>query len=258
MKSEFVKAKDIKSHFIQFGSGPKKMIFLHGWGGSTESFEKLAPKISNKNNVEVILLDLPGFGRSGFPPKKGWNTQDYADWLTEILKQLKIKKCIFYGHSFGCRVIVRFLSKHSGAAEKVILTGAAGIKWPPTKREKVSLFLSKRFRLAKNFVPQVIQKFVITRIFGARDWGAVVPGLKTTLEKVLAEKDFRSDLSKLKMPFLLIWGKKDQITPLKSGKVYEEKLPNAELVILEDGRHGVHRTHEVEILKLITKFLSNK
>ncbi len=258
MKSKFTEIKGIKYHYLRYGTGTKKMVFCHGWGGSTESFEKLAPKIVKKNNLEVILLDMPGFGKSKFPTTEGWDTWDYAEWLTEILKELKIKKCFFYGHSFGCRIIVRLLSKHPEIAQKVILTGAAGIKWPPTTREKISLFLSKKFRLAKAIVPQYIQKFIITRIFGARDWGAVVPELKTTLEKVLAEKDFRNDLPELKMPFLLIWGKNDQITPLKSGKVYEEKLPNAKLVILGEGRHGVHRTHEGEIVELVTKFLSKK
>ncbi len=239
------------------------MVFLHGWNSergwkaSRDSYGIIAPKIAKQNNCEAILLDLPGFGGSGMPPKEGWTTYDYADWLEEVMQKLKIKKCIFYAHSFGCRVVVRFLLQCPEMAEKTILTGAAGIKWPPTFREKISLFLSKKFRIAKYLVPRVIQKFVITKIFGARDWGAVPTELKMTLEKVLAEKDFRNELPKLRTNFLLIWGEDDTITPLKSGKIYKKKLPNVKLEAIEGARHGVHKTHGDLVVELVAKFLKD-
>ncbi len=234
------------------------MIFLHGWGGSAESFEKLAPQIARQNKLKVIVPDLPGFGQSENPPKEGWDTQEYEKWLEAFLKKLSIHKAHFYGHSFGCRVIVRLLLAHPEKAQKVILTGAAGIKWSPTFREKISLLLSTKFVQCKKLIPAKLQKFIISRIFGARDWGNAPTALKTTLKKVVSEPDFRDDLPRIAHPVLLLWGAHDRITPPRSGHIFEEKLPHATLKIFSDGRHGIHRTHEEKIVKFVTKFLHEK
>lgn len=291
MKSEFLEVKGIKSHFTRVGDKDQKLVVLHGWNSDRkwqpiESFRAVSEAIAEINNVEVIVVDLPGFGKSDHPSAEGWNTWDYADWLAELLKRLEIKECSFYGHSFGCRIIVRYLLKYSKNSppnlggnvrpipksfntrgrteeinstkvEKTILSGAAGIKWPLTFREKISIFLSKKLTFAKSLVPRAIQKFIITRVFGARDWGAVPVELKSTLEKVLSEQDFREDLKKIRTQILLIWGENDTITPLKSGKIYAEYLPNARLEIIAEAKHGMHKTHLKEVIGFVRNFLCN-
>ena len=103
----------------------------------------------------------------------------------------------------------------------------------------------------------MIQKFIITKVFGARDWGAVPAELKSTLGKVLAEDDFREDLKNIRTQILLIWGSEDAITPLKSGKVYAEKLSNARLEIIQGAKHGLHKTHTMDIINLVSPFLKS-
>jgi len=255
MESEFIGINGVKTHVLRIGRGEQKIIFLHGWGGESKNFINLASRLSKKNKVEAILLDLPGFGESDNPPSSGWSTNDYEAWLEKVLDKLKIKKAFFYGHSFGCRIIIRLLLKTPHLADKVILTGAAGIKWPLSLRQKISVFLSKKLSLAKKIIPHKIQKIVMCHIFGARDWGLVSPELKYTLRKTLAEEDFRNKLPKIKTPVFLIWGKNDSYTPLKSGRVFAEKLPNSRLKIFSDGKHGLHYTHEKKIVKLVSEFL---
>ena len=80
-----------KVHFLRFGSGDKKLVMLHGWGGSSGSFVELAPHLAKQNNLEVVVPDLPGFGQSDPPPAEGWNTHDYADWLEKFLVSCAIR-----------------------------------------------------------------------------------------------------------------------------------------------------------------------
>ena len=68
-----------KVRFLRFGSGDKKLVMLHGWGGRSESFTKLAPRIAKQNNLEVILPDRPGLGKSYPKHSEGWTTDDYED-----------------------------------------------------------------------------------------------------------------------------------------------------------------------------------
>ncbi len=238
------------------GEGPTKLIFLHGWGGSTDSFWLLGLALCETlKDTEIILLDYPGFGQTDFPPKKGFSTFDYGHWVLDFMKDIKVKKAHFYVHSNGGRILVRMLQKNPKIAEKCIFTGAAGIKWPLSLRQRISVGLSKIIPKPKKGLGQKVHKFFTTKVFGARDWGQVDPKLKTTLTKILKEPDFREDLTQIKNESLLMWGAHDGMSPLKSALVWDTKMPNSTLKVFPDGRHGIHHTHRKEIVKLVTKFL---
>lgn len=266
MKSLLINVKGIKTHLtISHPKAQKTMVFLHGWGGSSESFEKIIEALPE--DVRALCLDLPGFGKSAFPPIEGWTTHDYADWLYDLLvilvkdHQLTTQNT-FYGHSFGCRVLIRFTQQHPRFVEKLILTGAAGIKWPKTLKQKTLSLGAKTlkpiisptlFEKKSGMMGKVQRKAL--RLFGAHDWESCPEKLRPTLTKVLAEEDFRMDLKNIKAQTLLLWGAQDTYTPLKSAKVYHEYLPNNELVVFPEGRHGIHYTQAPEITQLVTDFL---
>jgi len=254
-----------KTTFFRFGHGEKKLVILHGWDQHIDVFASYKELIhdlflNNKfaQNYEIIMPNLPGFGESDMPPETGFNTNEYADWLLGFLKALNIHHATFLSHSFGGRVLVRFLLKNPNFSDRVILMSSAGIKWPLSRRQRFSIFLSKNLTRAKNLFPQKLQKFVISNVFGARDWGAVRHELKPTLNKVLKEPDFRHELSKIHTPALLIWGEEDSVTPLKSGHIFAKKLPNNQLITVTNGAHGIHRTHSEEVADYVLQFLECK
>ena len=255
MKSEYKKIHGIRTHLVKHGTGKNKIICLHGWGGSTESWAELAPKLAKKTDTTVVAVDLPGFGKSDLPPITGWTTFQYSEWLEELLTKLRWKHPTLIGHSFGCRVITRFLSKHPEFTGKVVLHGAAGIKWPDGIKQKVAKKIKPLVSPLKKVVPTKIWNKITGKFFGARDWVNCPQSMKNTLKKTLEETCVREDLKKIKNHVLLLWGKHDGFTPLKSGKVFLENLQNATIKIYEDGRHGIHRTHATKCANQITKFL---
>lgn len=236
------------------------MLFVHGWGGSAESFTKLAEKVHLYTQMRTIIVDFPGFGEADPPDPSGWGTYEYARWLEAFVKALGIEKAVFYGHSFGCRVLVRLAIKSPDMIERMIFTGAAGIKLTPTMKQHTAGVLSGilKHSMIKGLIPEKIKNVVLTKVFGARDWANVPPELKETLRKVLAEDDFRHELSSIHCPVLLIWGKKDTLTPLAAGKIYETHLEHSTLKILPDGKHGIHHTHPMEMVQFIRMFLADK
>jgi 2-hydroxy-6-oxonona-2,4-dienedioate hydrolase len=255
MKSTLRDIQNIKTHFVSEGTGNRTMIFLHGWGGSVESFRSLATKISRQLNLKCIILDLPGFGQSSNPPSTGWFIADYEKWIAEFIQTQKIEKPLFYGHSFGCRIIIDYLLKHPHHAEKVILTGAAGIKWPPTFRERTSKFLSKKLAFVKPYIPKKAYTLFLRKILKAHDWADVSESLKKTFQNTIEEPDFRDRLPEIQNEILLLWGRNDSYTPIKSGYVFDQKLPHATLHVFDDGRHGIHYSHEDQIISLLKNFL---
>lgn len=255
MKTEFKTIAGIKTHLTKQGTGKNKIICLHGWGGNKESWNDLAPKLVKKSEATVVTVDLPGFGESEHPPLSGWTTMQYAKWLEDLLTKLKWKNPTLIGHSFGCRVIVRFLEKHPEFDGKVVLHGAAGIKWPPGFKQRTAIKIKPLVLPFKTIVPKKVWNKVTGKFFGARDWAHCPGEIKNTLKKTLNETCVRTKLKKIKNETLLLWGKNDGYTPLKSAKVFAENLTNSTLHVFEDGRHGIHKTHATKCANKITKFL---
>ena len=284
MREETCRIFGEKVYFFRIGNkkSAKKIVILHGWDPTkrvSKGFLPLAEILAKKLRAEIIIPDLPGFGKSPLPQRKyiesnygefcenprkageimqkGWSVWDYSDWLEEFLDKLNLENPILYGHSFGCRIISRFLIRNQNFAGKIILTSAAGIRLPLSLRQRFSQILAKTFPLAKKIIPRKIQKFVVKKLFGARDWGNCPAEMKETFQKVIAEPCIRENLKEIKNEVLLIWGKQDTITPLEAGRIFRQKLKNSSLKVLSTGRHGIHHTHTEKIAEIVMEFLKN-
>ena len=98
------------------GNG-KPIILLHGWGTSMNTFESLTKEI--KENYQVHLIDLIGFGKSDLPLKP-INLNEYVLCLYEYINYNNISKPIILGHSFGGRIAIKYASCFNNI-EKLIL-----------------------------------------------------------------------------------------------------------------------------------------
>jgi non-heme chloroperoxidase len=69
-------------------------------------------------------------------------------------------------------------------------------------------------------------------------------------------EDFRTDVSQIKVPTLVIHGDADQILPIDAtGKRTAALIPGAQLHVVEGGPHGLNWTHATEVNKALLTFL---
>ena len=147
----------VRVHYEISGHGERKVVLLHGWGCS----EKLMAGISDAltPDMTVLRVDFPAHGESGFPPQP-WGVPDFAANLLELLMKLDFLPCSVIAHSFGGRVAIELAADHPERFEKLILTGAAGIR-PKLSSEKSKK--SQRYQRLKKLVG-VAKK---THLFGS-------------------------------------------------------------------------------------------
>ncbi len=62
MSEKQVYINKLKINYKVVGEG-QPLLILHGWGGSSDSWQSFQNIIA-KENYQVISLDLPGFGKS--------------------------------------------------------------------------------------------------------------------------------------------------------------------------------------------------
>jgi len=256
--SHFADIDGVQTHYLTAGKSNNLLVFLHGWGGSVDSFRELAASIHEQNNFAVLLLDFPNFGSSGATPK-AWDSADYAKFLKKFLTQVAHnKKLYFYAHSFGGKTLCQLLFKDPKFATKIVLSGASGIVLPFTPRQRIARLMAKIFKYPARLLPSKFRKRLGAKLSGSRAHLEATESQKSSLQKVLKEKDFRDKLPKITIETLLLWGEGDTYTPLQAGRIFAQKLPNATLHTFPDGRHGTHYTHKTQITRLVTQFFLDK
>jgi len=229
----FIEIKGIKTHYEVSGLG-YDVILLPGWGQNTEMMKAIANNLVNY--FKVYNLDWPNFssGLSG-DLNRVYDTDDYCEYLKEFIDRLEIKKPIIIGHSFGCRIAIRYAAKYQNVY-KMVLTGAAGLK---PKRGIDYYFKVYSYKLMKKIIKLPLlhryqNKF--TAKAGSTDYQNATGYLKETFVKVVNE-NIEPLLGQVTCETLLVFGENDQATPLWMGKVMEEKMQNAALVVFENDDH---------------------
>lgn len=254
-----MQAGGAKVHYeLQPGEG-SKVVLLHGWGCSTKLMEPVAGRLSGKHSV--LSLDFPGHGESGRPPEP-WGVPEYAACLKELLTALDFLPCSVIAHSFGARIAIWLAGEEQAPFQKLILTGAAGIKAPSTpeneRRSRTYKRLKRWNQLLKKAgvfgsLPDRLEE-QLRQKFGSADYNALDAEMRKTFVRIV-QQDLTSSLPNIKQPTLLIFGDQDTETPLWMGKKMEELIPDAGLVTL-NGTHFVYLEQLNAFITIVERFLS--
>ena len=235
------KIRNIDVNYVQYGDG-KDIILLHGWGQNIEMMKFIGDRFSDK--YKITILDFPGFGESE-EPKEEWFVKDYVDVVHELVKDLKIKKPIVIGHSFGGRVAIKYSSMYE--VDKVVLFGA-----PCFNDNKELSFKTKFLKWLKrlpgmNGIGEFMKNYI-----GSRDYKAASPMMRKILVNVV-EEDLSEDAKKIKVPTLLIWGTYDTEAPIEEARRLETILQDGALIEL-NGTHYAYIENLDRVVEILNHF----
>jgi pimeloyl-ACP methyl ester carboxylesterase len=85
--------------------------------------------------------------------------------------------------------------------------------------------------------------------------GSGSPGFIDALD-ALTDYDFRDRLGEVKVPVLLVWGKDDNLVPVKDADEFERLIPDARKVIFEDTGHVPMLERPSTFNDLVVEFLA--
>ena len=242
----------VKINYEIVGQG-QNVLVLHGWGGCINS---MRPVINHlKDRFKVISLDFPGHGKSDYPDS-AWGVPEYMELLYKFLKTLNLEKVHIIAHSFGGRVSIMLSSLYPEMVGKLILVDSAGI------RTIEDYFRVYKYKLIKNtlrvllfnseFYEKVIKK--IRSKVGSSDYQKLPDNMRATFVKIV-NQDLRAYLKSIQSPTLLIWGEKDEATPVYMGKIMKKKIKDSGLVVLKDAGHFSYLDKSREFNAIIDSFL---
>jgi pimeloyl-ACP methyl ester carboxylesterase len=231
------------------------VLVLHGWGKGSDSWVEVGELLAQKG-YQVIIPDLPGFGKSAAPDKP-WTVNDYVEWVAKFAAELNLEIFTLIGHSFGGQVATKFAAFHQEKVGKLILCAAAIVRKPRLgSRQLLAKYLAKTKVIFQNipFGIYPILRKIVYRIAGARDYSQLQGVMTQTFLNVVKESVI-TFAEKITTPTLIVWGEKDKETPLKDAYEISEAIKNSRLEIISGAGHKLHRTHSRELAKIINSFL---
>ncbi len=215
-------------------------LFLHGFGGSADSFRPVYPLVKGR----LITLDLWGFGKSELPEE--FTVYDYAEKVADLLDALKIERVNLVAHSFGARVALVLMCYYPERVRRCVIADGAGLKPRRSLRTRWKIFRYKCYkRFARNFDPDR---------YGSADYLSLPPEMRKTFVNVVNE-DLGFTLKYISCPVLLVWGEKDADTPLYMAKKLKRGLADCGLIIYENCGHFAYLEKTWDFAVTVNEFL---
>ncbi len=244
-----IRIRELNCYYEKSGDRGCPVLLLHGWGQNTQMMAYIASFLSE--HFTVYNLDLPGFGQSD-EPLEAYSIYDYRDFLLAFMDEMQIKEPIIIGHSFGCRIAI--LLSLSRPVRRMCLTGAAGIRDDRDLAYYVKIYKYKIGKKVLSLKPfeKYLPKFQANA--GSSDYKEASPVMKQTLIKVVNE-DLKPYLKDVKCETLLVFGDKDEATPLIKGQMMEKEMPDATLVVFENDDHFAYFHQADRFNRVLEAFL---
>jgi 3-oxoadipate enol-lactonase len=242
-------------------SGEGTPLFLfHSLLSDRASFDAIAPELARSHRV--IVPELPGFGGS---KAVSGGLAAVADRMAEAVRDAAAsQQPIVLGNGYGGFVALQMAIRHSDIASKLILADCGAAFSEEGRQAFRNMAAASK---AKGLA--AITDVAMRRLF-APEFQAAQPDLmagrreaflKTDPEVLqaacaqLAELDLRPELSKVKMPVLVLVGEHDEATPPPMSHELAALLPNARLTILTGCAHLPQLQAPQAFLDAIAHFL---
>jgi len=274
IEDQYIRIGNLKTRYWALGDQGTVVILIHGLGASADIWMHNVEAFAKQHRVYVP--DLVGFGRSD-KPESSFSPLDFIRFLDDFMNILNIERASLVGQSLGGGIALHYTLQFPQKVKKLVLVDSAGlgkeviwtlrlmslplvgelISYP--NRKGVEIF----FKLAVRNQALVTKDFIdlYYNIFSQ-------PGFQKFLLKILrsivnirgARKEvlapYLDNLSKITQPVLIIWGGMDRVLPLKHAYFGREKLPKAELKIMEGCGHIPFFERSEEFNRLVLTFLS--
>jgi pimeloyl-ACP methyl ester carboxylesterase len=262
-------------HYETYGRG-RPVLLLHGWLGSWELWRDTIEVLGRE--FRTYALDFFGFGESGVAPSgenilperrlDSFTVTTYVEMVYQFMDRLGIKKAPLIGHSMGGTVSLGTAIRYPDKVVKVCVIGS------PINGSSLNLLL----KLSGNptlasvfwlFGGRGLMLFLrLYSYFMAKDGRAMSRMITRDVSRISVESffqsintlrktDLRPELSKVQVPTLGMYGKRDIIVRPTENKVLQAGVPHAQIEWFPDAGHFIMMDSPERFITTLRTWLIN-
>jgi pimeloyl-ACP methyl ester carboxylesterase len=263
-----IKVNDINIYYEIHGEG-FPLIDIMGLAGDVNWW---LPEIieAHSQNFKTIIFDNRGAGRTD-KPDFPYSIAMMADDTIGLMDALNIEKAHILGASLGGMIAQEIAINHPERAEKLVLccTHCGGSKQVLPSNEVLQKMMTPQELPPEEFVDRIIplcytEEFInnnpdFIESYKKRTLQYVIP-YNAYLHQIEALMGFSSGLKlkRIKAPTLIVHGKEDMINPWKNAEILANRIPNAEVIILDNAAHLLFKPNPKAVIEPTIEFLTKK
>jgi non-heme chloroperoxidase len=236
--------------------GRDPVVFAHAWGLTGDMWNYQLPDLMAAG-LRCITYDRRGHGRSD-RPGTGYDIDTLADDLGALIERLDLFGITLIGHSIGAAEVVRYVTRHgAGRIDRIVLSGTVtpmllqsadnpdGI--PASAAAQARAVMTRdigdwmemsgkaEYFYGEHPVSQQLLDWTLSKIADVP-----VPILAQTSD-AFVRADFRSELTRLTVPTLVIHGTADASAPIAlTGYKTAALIPDCRSTWIDGAGHGLY------------------
>lgn len=255
---------------IDVGEGPA-VILLHGLGGSAYDWREAIGPLTEAG-FRVVIPDMLGVAYSDHPADVDYCMVAQARRIGEMADAMGIAEARVAGNSYGGGVAVALAVDRPALVERLALISPAVVEQTPPLYVGVA-----RVALVGDLAWSLSCKHCVVRDVLTRAWGPEGAPSAEVISEYAHEQRFRGQratsmriarmidheealealerMGEIRAPVLVLWGTADAITPPEGAQVVAERIPHADVRLLEGEGHVPHMARPERVLPAIVEFL---
>jgi len=241
----------VDTHIERCGAG-QRMLFIHGSGCSSAIWHRQKEYLHA--SMQVVLIDLPGHGRSTGDGCS--SVEEYGDAVYHSLKDQAPYSIA--GHSLGGAIAMYLALSHPDIVSGIILIGTGA------KLRVLPSILDGIVREKERTIEE-INTLSFSRATSAAT-RAEVFGMMMGCPKEVTVKDFAAcdrydmmnSVGSIGLPTLILCGEDDAMTPARYSRFLKENIAHSKLVLIRDAGHMVMVEKPDEVNAAIEIFVKER
>ncbi len=263
-----VKVGDISIYYEIHGKG-EPLLLIMGYGQNSGHWFSQIPGLSQE--YRVVAFDNRGTGRSD-KPDVPYTMQMLAEDVSGLLEALAIDAAHVYGVSMGGMIAQELALRYPDKVISLILgcTTPGGPNSILADAETLNFLFDtdRRKRLTQEEDARETLPYLFTQEFMDKNPKLMDAVVASMLEydvtpihgyqrqgEAIMRFNAYARLTEIKVPTLVIAGTADRLIPVENSRLLASRIPDAELVILEDVGHGFFTEALEEASKAVLDFL---
>jgi len=250
--------------FYKFGTGPKTVLCIHGYGESAPTFGFLESYAGKE--ITFYAFDLPFHGNTIWNEGLTVQKNDLLE-ITKLLLPQQIDKFSLLGFSIGARIALTMYELTPNRVEKMVLLAPDGLKvnfwywlatqtWCGNKLFKLTMYHPQWFFGFLKLLHKL--KWVNTSIFKFVSHYIKNPEIRhalylrwTALRKISPQRNhIKTEIAIRETNVRLVYGKHDRIILSSTGEKFMKGIEaNCTLTIITSGHQVLQEQHAAVLVK---------
>jgi pimeloyl-ACP methyl ester carboxylesterase len=226
--------------------GSEPVILVHGFGSSSDSWNRIAGRLTKQ--YRVIAPDMPGWGESTRIEAASYGYPKQVERLREFITALGLGRVHLIGHSMGGFISSAYAAQYPGEVISLGLIAPHGVTEPEASELARSVAAGDNWLVASS-LPEFER--LLNNVFAKRPYlpksvlrevakRAIAGSAKSA--KIFAEMQtndppLEARLSRIKAPALIVWGDQDRVLHVSCADVFRQGIHNSEVLLLPSSGH---------------------